>query len=144
MGQLVIEELKGDKTAWIYPLADGEFEPVEADLDPQRVAFKVRHLSTGDRERMLQKMIQRGIMKRKTRGGQEQIVTVLEKTYERNKLFAESLVTDWHGVIEGGQSIPFSLDQMAQILDVRPDIYSALWSAVGAVDLFFGKNGNAP
>ena len=138
-----ITETEGEKTTWIYPEIDGDYEPVHGEPEAGRVAVKIRYWQPKEKEALLNRMVNRGVMKRKSRGRIERFDVVPHRRSERDAMFAEAVVVDLRGVLQAGQPVPYSAEMMAQVMGGRQDLYDAVFQAVEDVSLFFGVNGHA-
>jgi hypothetical protein len=136
-----IEEVEGKRSAWIYPETDGEFEAVEGDPEPGRVALQVCYFTPKDKEALFHRMIAKGVMRRKIKGTAERFDLVPGRRIERDTMFAEALVLDWRGIIGPDKdAIPYSPEAMARVLASRQDVYDAVWKAVDEIGLFSSGN----
>ena len=139
-----IEEVEGKRSAWIYPETDGEYEPVDGEPEPGKVALRVCYFTPKDKEALFHRMVQKGVMRRKVKGQHERFDLVPGRRLERDTMFAEALISDWRGILgPDKQPIAYSAEGMARVLAGRQDVYDAVWKAVDEISLFFSGNGAA-
>lgn len=143
MKPFCVEETEGERTAWIYPEAGGEYEPVQGEPEPKRVALKIRYWTPEDKEILHNKLIHKGILRQRWKGGREGTPQVVKgREADRNLAFAEALVVDWRCLEVNGQT-DFSPALMAVLLSKVQDIADCVFKAADDFSLFFGSNGGA-
>lgn len=143
MKQFEITESQGERTAWIYPERDGEYEAVHGEPEPGRVAIKIRHVGPRDAEALARKMTRLGIQKERTiRGGITKTEQVKGREFDRDRLFAEAFVADWQGFIKTGSPVAYSPEELAALLSTETWLNKAIGKATEEFESFFGSNGN--
>jgi hypothetical protein len=139
-----IEETEKRTTAWIYPEIDGDFDPVHGEPEPERVAVQLRYVTPRQREAYRRKLLQRGILKRKVRRGEEFFDDVPGREADRDVLFVETFIAGWNGVLDKDkQPLPFTAEQMAELMSSTVWLNKSISKALEEMDSFFGSNGSA-
>ena len=141
MRELQYEELGKEKLVWIYPEHDGQFEFVDGEPEAGRVAVKIRYLSQGDSELLGRRLIAKGILKKRIKHGNDTTDWVYEQQAERNRMFAEAMVVDLQGLMQGKERMPYSPEIMAQAFKDISGLFDAVSKASKELDAFFARNG---
>ena len=136
-----IEEISQEQASWIYPETNGEYEPVHGEPDANRVAVKIRRFTPGQQEHIGQKMISKGVIRRRSRRGMDEIQTVPGRELERYRMFAEAICLDCRGITFPDGDGGYSHEGMAKAFLGMTGLFGAVHTAALEFDDFFGVNG---
>ena len=143
MKQFEITTTEGERTAWIYPELDGDYEAVHGEPEPGRLAIKIRHVSPREAEKLTRKMVRMGIQKdRMPRGGITKTEQVVGREFDRDRLYAEAFVADWQGFVKTGEPLAYTPDGLAALLSTETWLNKAIGKATEEFESFFASNGN--
>lgn len=136
-------ESQSEKTAWIYPERNGEYETAEGEPDPSRLALKIRHVAPRQAESIERKLLAQGILRKKFhRGGAIDTQVVPGREADRDRAYADAFVSDWQGFTKDGQPWAYSPDNLALLLGSEAWLNKAIGKAVEEFESFFVPNGN--
>ena len=143
MKSFEVQESHEGKCAWIYPEADGEYEPVHGEPEPDRLAIKIKHVSPRSAESLERKMIQAGVLRKVTKRGGISITEVSRgREQDRDRLYAEAYVADWQGFTQDKKPLAYSPEALAALLGSEVWLNKAIGKATEEFESFFVGNGN--